>query len=329
VRRTFLRRLWSLAVRRFRELAAIATALGIAGALWSERKALLDFDWRLAPGSFVAAIALFAVAPFVQAVSFWLMLRLLGLAARLDEALLLWMRSFLLRYAPSGALQLVIRIRGRRRFAASKQDVWLVSGYENLATLCAGAFVCVAAFALAGGWPPLLAVVIAGVALALAVAARPAFFRRWARALLARRGLELPSLLRGRELALVILLNTFGWLTTGGAAYLLMRALVTHPNVSPVWLTAVYSFAWLLGFLVPLLPGGLGLRDGALIALLASRIGAVPATAVALALRVAATFGELLAIGVTEAVYGALRLLGWTEPLPPIEDAESPGFTPR
>ena len=127
----------------------------------------------------------------------------------------------------------------------------------------------------------------------------------------------------------MILLNTFGWLTTGGAAYLLMRALVTHPNVSPVWLTAVYSFAWLLGFLVPLLPGGLGLRDGALIALLASRIGAVPATAVALALRVAATFGELLAIAVTEAVYGALRLLGRTEPLPPIEDAESPGFTPR
>jgi len=119
--KSLVRRLWSLAARRFRELAAIATVLGIAGALWSERKALVDFDWRLAPASFVAAILLFAVAPFVQAVSFWLMLRLLGLAARLDEALLLWMRSFLLRYAPSGALQLVIRIRERRRFAASKR----------------------------------------------------------------------------------------------------------------------------------------------------------------------------------------------------------------
>jgi glycosyltransferase 2 family protein len=320
--KSFFRRLWSFASRRFRELAAIATVLGIAVALWSEQRALLDFDWRLAPGSFAAAILLFAVAPFVQAVSFWLMLRLLGLAARLDEALLLWMRSFLLRYAPSGALQLVIRIRQRRRFAASTRDVWLVSGYENLATLCAGAFVCVAAFALAGGWPPLVAIVIAGVALALAVAARPAFFRRWARALLERRGLELPSLLRGRQLALVILLNTFGWVATGGAAYLLMRALVTHVDVSPVWLTAVYSFAWLLGFVVPLLPGGLGLRDGALVALLASRIGVGPATAVALALRVAATFGELLAIALTEAVYGALRLLGWTEPLPATEEAE-------
>ena len=306
------RRLWRLISRRFRELAAIATVIGIAGALWSERKALLHFDWRLAPVSFVASIVLFAVAPFVQALSFWLMLRLLGLAARLNEALLLWMRSFLLRYAPSGALQLVIRIRERRRFAASTRDVWLVSGYENLATLCAGAFVCVVAFALAGGWPPLLAIVIAGVALALAVAVRPAFFRRWARALLERRGLEL---------ALVILLNTLGWLTTGAAAYLLMRA-ATHETVSPVWLTAVYSFAWLVGFVVPLLPGGLGLRDGVLVALLAARIGVGPATAVAIALRLAATLGELLAIGVTEAVYAGLRLLGRTAPLPAIEDAE-------
>lgn len=316
------RRFWSLCSRRFRELAAIATVLGVAGALWSEREALLDFDWRLAPVSFGAAIVLFAVAPFVQAVSFWLMLRLLGLDAHLSEALLLWMRSFLLRYAPSGALALVIRIRDRRRFAASTRDVWLVTGYENLAALCAGAAFCVAAFALAGGWPPLLAIVIAGAALALAVAVRPAFFRRWARALLARRGLEFPSLLRGRQLALVILVNTLAWLATGGAAYLLVRALVTHLNVSPVWLAAVYSFAWLLGFIVPLLPGGLGLRDGVLVALLATRIGAGPATAVALALRVAATFGELLAIAVTEAVYGVLRLLGRTTPLPGIEDAE-------
>jgi uncharacterized membrane protein YbhN (UPF0104 family) len=324
VRRTspWARRVWSLLSRRFREVAAIATVLGVAGALWSERKALLDFDWRLAPGSFVAAIVLFAVAPFVQAVSFWLMLRLLGLDARLSEALLLWMRSFLLRYAPSGALQLVIRIRERRRFAASTRDVWLVSGYENLATLCAGAFVCIAAFALAGGWPPLLAIVIAGVALVVAIAVRPAFFRRWARTFLARRGLEIPSLLRGRQLALVILLNTVGWLTTGGAVYLLVRALVTHLNASPVWLTAVYSFAWLVGFVVPLLPGGLGLREGALVALLASRIGAGPATAVALALRLVATLGELLAIGVTEAVYGVLRLLGLTAPLPVSEDAD-------
>src|SRR5207237_3914746 len=147
------------------------------------------------------------------------------------------------------------------------------------------------------------------------------FLRPCARALLARRGLALPSLLRGRELALVILLNTLGWLTTGAAAYLLMRA-VTHETVSPVWLTAVYSFAWLVGFVVPLLPGGLGLRDGVLVALLAARIGVGPATAVAIALRLAATLGELLAIGVTEAVYALLRLLGRTAPLPALEDGE-------
>jgi uncharacterized membrane protein YbhN (UPF0104 family) len=198
--------------------------------------------------------------------------------------------------------------------------VWLVSGYENLAALCAAAFVCVAAFGIAGSWPPLLAIGIAAAALALAVAARPAFVRRWARALLARRGLDFPSLLRGRHLALVIAINVLGWVTTGAAAYLLLHALVADPDASPVWVNAVYSFAWLLGFIVPLLPGGLGLRDGVLVALLASRVGAGPATAVAIALRLAATLGELLAIGLTEGAYGLLRLLGMTAPLPAVEE---------
>ena len=112
----------------------------------------------------------------------------------------------------------------------------------------------------------------------------------------------------------MIAINVLGWVTTGAAAYLLLRALVPHPDASPVWVTAVYSFAWLLGFIVPLLPGGLGLRDGVLVALLASRVGAGPATAVAIALRLAATLAELLAIGLTEGAYGLLRLLGENGP---------------
>jgi uncharacterized membrane protein YbhN (UPF0104 family) len=307
---------WRLFAKHFRAIAGVATVVGIAVALWGQRQALVDFDWTLAPASFLGAIGLFALAPFVQAFSFWLVLRFIDVPARLEEALLLWMRSFLLRYAPSGALAIVIRIRQRGRLAASSEEIWAVTGYENLAALCAGAFVAVAAFATTGSWPPLAAIAIAAVALALAVAVRPAFFRRLSARLVAKRGLALPTLLRGRLLIVVIAVNSLGWVATGAAAYLLVHALAAHADISFAWLTGVYAFAWLLGFVVPLLPGGLGLRDGTLATFLATRIDAGPATALAIALRLANTLGELVAIGLAEGVYWILRRAGVARPLP-------------
>jgi glycosyltransferase 2 family protein len=314
--RELARRAWRLLSKHFRTVAAVATVVGVAVALWGQRQALVDFDWRLAPGSFLGAIGLFALAPFVQAFSFWLALRFIHVPARLEEALLLWMRSFLLRYAPSGALAIVIRIRERGRVEATQQEIWAVTAYENLAALCAGAFVSVAAFAAAGSWPPLAAIGIAVVALALAVAVRPAFFRRLSAGFVEKRGLALPTLLRGRLLAIVIAVNSAGWVATGGAAYLLVRALAADAESSFAWITAVYAFAWLLGFVVPLLPGGLGLRDGTLATFLVTRLGTGPATALALALRLANTLGEVVAIGVTEGAYWLLRRVGVVRALP-------------
>lgn len=312
--RSLATRVWRLLGKHFRWVAGVATVVGVAIALWGQRDALANFDWRLAPAPFLGAIALFTLAPFVQAFSFWLALRFIGVPARLEEALLLWMRSFLLRYAPSGALAIVIRIRERARLEASSEEIWAVTGYENLAALCAGAFVAVAAFAVDGAWPPLAAIAIAAVALVLAVAARPAFFRRLSARLVEKRGLALPTLLRGRLLAVVIAVNTLGWLATGAAGYLLVHALASGEDVSVAWLTGVYAFAWLLGFVVPLLPGGLGLRDGTLATFLATRVGTGPATALAIALRLANTLGELLAIGLTEGVYWLLRRTGVARP---------------
>jgi uncharacterized membrane protein YbhN (UPF0104 family) len=82
------------------------------------------------------------------------------------------------------------------------------------------------------------------------------------------------------------------------------------PRPNAFWLLGAYSFAWMLGFVVPLLPGGLGLREGTLAAFLAARFGAGVATALALALRLVNTAGEFLAIAAVELgyrVYARLR----------------------
>jgi hypothetical protein len=87
---------------------------------------------------------------------------------------------------------------------------------------------------------------------------------------------------------------------------LLVCSLTTEDRPAFLWLLGAYSFVWLLGFVVPLLPGGLGLRDGTLIAFLATTMGVGAATAIAIALRLANTLGEFLAIGMVELNYQAI-----------------------
>jgi len=88
-------------------------------------------------------------------------------------------------------------------------------------------------------------------------------------------------------------------------------------------------------FVVPLLPGGLGLRDGTLIAFLATTTGVGAATAIAIALRLANTLGEFLAIGLVELSYQtvvrsrparrriALGVRSSTDPRPVVTDDAS------
>ena len=151
------------------------------------------------------------------------------------------------------------------------------------------------------------ALAVSAAALAVTVAARPRFFGGLVQRLLAARGLTVSALLRGRALALVVAINALGWLATGGAVWALIDALAVEPAPTLPWLIGVYAFAWMLGFLVPLLPGGRGLREGTLVVFLGAHFGVGVATALVVALRLANTLGELVAIGATEATYRAWR----------------------
>jgi hypothetical protein len=317
---TRLRRLAAWVNRRFTPVALVATAAGLALALWGQRGALEAADWHVDWLPLLAGLALFAVAPLVQAASFWMVLRFLGVPAPFTEAIVIWTRSFLLRYAPTGALAFALRIRERDRLAARRSEVLTASAYEQLVALVAGAIAGLAGFALGGGAIPRTAVVACVVAVLVAVAVRPRFLGRPLQRLAARRGLEIPALLRGRRLAIAVAVNVLGWVATGAACWLVVRALVHGDLPNAAWLLGAYSLAWLLGFVVPLLPGGLGLREGTLIAFLSAPFSAGVATALALALRFASTVGELLAVGVVELAY---RLAGGATREPRPEEAST------
>ena len=287
--------------RTLRVLLALAGAAGLAWLAWSQRSAVAAVDWSAHPWAFLGAAALLAVGPLLQAVVWRRALRGVGAAAPAREVLRLWGRSFLLRYEPSGALGYVARVVGRERVGASTAQVLTASGYEQLAVVCAGALAALGAFVMAGVSPPFVAVAGAVVAVGACFAVRPRVLGDRVAAWLRGRGIETTGPLPGRELAALVGLSLAGWLPAALACVLVAGAVGAGEVGAPL-LVGGFALGWLLGVLVPLAPGGLGLREAGFVLAVAPVLGVGEATALGVALRLVATGGELLAVGVLEAV---------------------------
>jgi dolichol-phosphate mannosyltransferase len=286
--------------RRLRPLLAATAVLGLTWAAWSQREAIASFDWSIDHGLLALAVALFAVAPLLQGLTFALGLRRVGAGGSAGALARMWARSFLLRYEPSGIVGFAYRVTARERVGATTAQVMTVTGYEQLAVVVAGGAAAVAGFLGAGVHPPVLAIVLFAAAAVIAVAARPAFVGGWLHDRLKARGIETAGPLRGRTLALMVALDAAGWIATGLGAWALARALGATAGLDAFLLLGAFALSWLLGVLVPLAPGGLGLREGSLVLSLGAAIGAGPATALALALRLVSFAGELVAIAIAE-----------------------------
>jgi dolichol-phosphate mannosyltransferase len=286
--------------RHLRPLLALTAVLGLAWAAWSQRDAIAAFDWSVDHGLLALAVALFAVAPLLQGLTFALGLRRVGASGSAGALARMWARSFLLRYEPSGVVGFAYRVTARERVGASTAQVMTVTGYEQLAVVVAGGAAAVAGFLGAGVHPPVFAIVLFAAGAVIAVAARPAFVGGWLHDRLKARGIETAGPLRGRTLALLVALDAAGWIATGLGAWALARALGATAGLDAFLLLGAFALSWLLGVLVPLAPGGLGLREGSIVLTLGAAIGAGPATALALALRLVSFAGELVAIAIAE-----------------------------
>ena len=293
-------------VPSFRLVAASGTVFGLALAVWSRRGGATVLDSTDAHAA-LAASALFAVAPLVQALVFLVLLRALGAPARLPEATLVWSRSFLLRYAPSGVLGYAFRLRERSRLCATQAQVLTASVYEQIVALVTGAAVCVATFTVVSASAPRAAVIAVVTTAGAVVALRSPLGARVRAWVLVRHGIEVPAPPGARALARAVALAALGWPASALAVFLIVRALVGDDGPSFVWLAGAYALAWLVGFAVPFLPAGVGARDATLIALLSAPLSPGAAAGIALVVRLAATLGELLLVGVVEAAYRLRR----------------------
>ena len=110
----------------------------------------------------------------------------------------------------------------------------------------------------------------------------------------------------------VLLSHSLLWLCQGFAFSLFVRSLAPVRWTDAGVLTASYAFAWIIGFLSFLPPGGLGIREGLLGVLLANYMPASQATLVALLSRLWMLSAEILLAG-TAFLFHLNRKTPWTE----------------
>jgi uncharacterized membrane protein YbhN (UPF0104 family) len=103
------------------------------------------------------------------------------------------------------------------------------------------------------------------------------------------------------------------WCVFGLAFWLAARALYSIPAADLARYTGAFAAAWVVGFVIVFVPGGIGVREGVLVFLLRGRLGEAEAVVLATASRIAFTLVDLVGGG---AALVALRRLPSPERAP-------------
>ncbi|HEX4813320.1 MAG TPA: lysylphosphatidylglycerol synthase transmembrane domain-containing protein [Nonomuraea sp.] len=104
----------------------------------------------------------------------------------------------------------------------------------------------------------------------------------------------LDSVLPGRTVIVAVAWTALGWLVYGVHIWLVGGRADLY-----VIATGAYAFAWATGILTVVVPAGVGVREGALVLVLAPVIGTAPALAVAIVSRLAFTLADAAAAGIS------------------------------
>jgi uncharacterized membrane protein YbhN (UPF0104 family) len=209
--------------------------------------------------------------------------------------------SHLGKYVPGKALVVVMRVGMLSRSGARASTVTFASFYETLVMMATGGILAAALFATDRTYWPTAALALAVGGGFLALVSPPVFPRVSRLALLPFSKIDpgaIPEVsfgLLGRGLGAC----GVGWVLWGLSQVALVLSLDggTLPLERwPVVISGV-AFATIAGFVVALLPGGLGVREGVLMAALTPAVGETTAIVAALGLRLVWISVELVAAG--------------------------------
>lgn len=223
-----------------------------------------------------------------------------GAALRFAQAWRIWALANLSRFIPGYVWQFAGLAGMSARAGVSPIAATGGVLLQQLVSLLSGAVVCAALFpALAGTALPISygqAVVIAVAGLAVAILALPhstALLQRATRRFAGDRVI-FPTL-RVRGLGVYTAAQLLPWLAYGVAFWLFGRGIVGDRGPGLALATASFTAAYVWGIVWVVAPGGLGVREAALVSLLSPHVGADVAVILALGSRVWLTIVEIIA----------------------------------
>jgi glycosyltransferase 2 family protein len=264
----------------------------------------------------------------------------------LIPALRAYLVSHLGKYVPGKAMVVVVRAGLVVPFGARASTAAIATFYETLVMMAAGGLLAAAGFVTAAGsdrvaivlpgWGPvefpvygLAALSGLGLGLAFLAVVLPPVFGRLAGLI----SLPIPGVgpealprLSARLLGQGLFWSSAGWVLLGLSQLAVVRAFdpdgakaLVAQGLVPVVIASV-ALATVAGFVVAVLPGGLGVREGVLMSALAPALGSDRSVVAALALRLVWVAAELAAAVVLVPLVRSPR-----DPVkPPLEAGPSP-----
>lgn len=280
---------------------AVAVAL-IAWAVASQWSAVAEAATAVGPWPVAGATALALVALAANALSWRAVMASVGLAAPWGEAAGVFLVSQAGKYVPGAVWPVLAQAEFARAHGVSRARamtgslVAMAVGVAMAGMVGAVGLVAFSPGALAAYWWALV------LAAALAITLTPPVLRRLLAVALKvlRRDAEPPAI-SGSALALAAAWSAVNWVALGAHAWLLLRAL-GGSDASLGLAMGAFALAWLVGFVVVFAPAGVGPREAALVALLATAVSAPQALALALLSRFAMTLADATGLGVGAAV---------------------------
>lgn len=288
-------------------LVALVFVVALMAAQWQELRA---YPWTLRPGWLLAS-ALLLVASWAMEIGIWrYLLHAVGAALPFAPAVRIWFLSAVVRYIPGNIWQpLSMTLQARRWGVPAEATLTGVALYQAVILLAVAPLTAI--YLLLTGnlglftdflaaWTPW----IIGLATlpALVFLARPQWLIdiiNWALVKLGR--VPLAAELTSLRLLGLLTVAALNWLVWGASFAALAFALSDDTAAEMLRLLPhllfSYPIAYAIGFLSFITPSGFGVREGAFYVLLAPIMTGGVATAIALAMRLWTTLGEVLMAG--------------------------------